>query len=100
MNEARNIDRAGGAGCLDVLVSERESHKVLHRIEQLLSRGKVVHARHSPVKDTTEIRWNYDFEIFECSKCHAIMQYNFDFKVCPYCSRKVTHSDSRGFEWR
>ena len=51
-------------------------------------------------RETTEIKWNYEYEVYECAKCHSIMQYNFSFRACPYCARKVTHSDSRGFEWR
>ena len=49
------------------------------------------------MKDTTEIRWNYDLEVYECIKCHSIMHYDFGFRVCPYCARRITHTDARRF---
>lgn len=46
--------------------------------------------------DTTEIRWNYELEVYECMKCHAIMYYDSSFRVCPFCERKIKrYSDGK-----
>lgn len=39
----------------------------------------------------------YDAETgrFICTACGQIMSYNFGFKRCPYCHRRITHSDKR-----
>ena len=52
---------------------------------------------HRPITDTTEIRWNYELETYECVKCHSIMHYNFDFALCPYCGRRIVRSDDRRY---
>ena len=97
MNEKGYCAGDGAAGADLVLCSERESPAVLRRIGQLFPRRTVVHPKPSPVKNGTEIRWNYELEVYECTACHAIMEYQFDFKVCPYCARPVMHTDSRRF---
>lgn len=52
-------------------------------------------------RETTEINWNYEWEVYECARCHGILQYNFSFRVCPYCARTVTRSDGRRVSaWR
>lgn len=45
--------------------------------------------------DTTRIVWNHAYEVHECEKCHNIMHYNFGFKYCPYCRRKVVQNEER-----
>lgn len=47
--------------------------------------------------EATEIKWNYDLEVYECVKCHSIMYYDFRFRVCPFCERRIVHTDERRF---
>lgn len=46
-------------------------------------------------RPTTRILWNPNYETYQCEKCKAIMHYNFDFALCPYCGRKITYTDER-----
>ena len=47
--------------------------------------------------DTTEIRWNRVYEVYECVKCHSIMYDDFKFEVCPYCRRPIRKTGERRF---
>ena len=58
-------------------------------------RRAMVHRRERQVRGTTEIKWDYELEVFVCTECHAIMHYSFDFAHCPYCGRRVTRTDCR-----
>lgn len=93
MNETCNnpADRGDRAG----KVVKRRGAEIKRRIEQLLSRGPMVYRRHREMKETTEIKWDYELEVFVCIKCHSIMHYSFDFAHCPYCGRKVIRTDCR-----
>ncbi len=47
---------------------------------------------------TTRILWNPDYETYICEKCGKVIQYNFGYRHCPYCGRRVIHTDKRGYE--
>lgn len=36
-----------------------------------------------------------EYGAFVCEACGKVMKYNFRFKRCPYCKRKVVYSDVR-----
>ena len=40
-------------------------------------------------RETTRITWNPDLEIYQCEKCGKIMHYDFGFRYCPYCRRRI-----------
>lgn len=95
MNETRNnpADRGDRAG----VSVRRRGTDIKRRIEQLLSRRPMVYRRSRPLTDTTEIRWNRVYEVYECVKCHSIMYYDFKFEVCPYCRRPIRKTGERRF---
>lgn len=41
------------------------------------------------IRETTRITWKPDLEIYQCEKCGKIMHYNFGFRYCPYCRRRI-----------
>ena len=41
----------------------------------------------------TKIVWDAEYEEYKCVQCEAFIPYNFDFIWCPYCSRRIIHSD-------
>lgn len=43
----------------------------------------------------TRIVWDAVFEEYKCEKCNAILYYQFDFRYCPYCKRRIVHTDER-----
>ena len=45
--------------------------------------------RERPAVDTTEIKWDYELEVFACTKCRAMMSVMLGFEYCPFCGRKV-----------
>lgn len=46
-------------------------------------------------REPTRIIWSNKYESYICKKCNAVIQYNFRFAVCPYCARRVIHTDER-----
>lgn len=49
----------------------------------------------------TRIVWDDVYEEYKCEKCKAILHYNFGFKYCPYCRRRVVFTDERRLStWR
>jgi DNA-directed RNA polymerase subunit RPC12/RpoP len=52
--------------------------------------------RDRPGKETTRILWSPEYEAFLCEKCGRAMEYNFSFRHCPYCGRKVLTNERRG----
>lgn len=45
--------------------------------------------------EATHIRWNPEYGYYQCEKCKSVMHYNFGFRFCPYCRRKVLSNDPR-----
>lgn len=41
--------------------------------------------------ETTEIKWDYELEVFACTKCHGIMSMMLGFEYCPFCGRRVVN---------
>jgi len=46
-------------------------------------------------REPTRIVWSDKYECYLCEKCGAVIQYNFGFKVCPYCARSIAKTDER-----
>ena len=46
--------------------------------------------------ETTRIVWDSVFEELKCEKCQAILYWNFGFKTCPYCNRRIAEVEARG----
>jgi len=46
-------------------------------------------------RDATRIVFDRDTEMFACVRCNAVMDYNFGFRYCPYCRRKVITTENR-----
>ena len=49
-------------------------------------------------RETTRILWSERCEAFVCEKCGKLIHYNFGFDDCPYCGRRVIHTDERGIQ--
>ena len=45
--------------------------------------------------ETTEILFDVDTNWYFCKVCGHIMGYQFDFKFCPYCRRKIIKTEKR-----
>jgi len=43
----------------------------------------------------TRLVWDSAFRELKCEKCQAILYFNFDFKRCPYCKRKIVEVEQR-----
>ena len=43
----------------------------------------------------TRVVWNDRYEEYMCEKCNGIMYYDFSFKFCPFCRRKIVGKDER-----
>ena len=43
----------------------------------------------------TRLVWDGVFMELKCEKCQAILYFNFDFKRCPYCKRKIVEVEGR-----
>ena len=43
----------------------------------------------------TRIVWDDVFEEYKCERCQGILYYQFDFRYCPYCKRKIVWTDKR-----
>ena len=43
----------------------------------------------------TRLVWDEVFEELKCEKCQAILYWNFGFKRCPYCRRKIVGVEKR-----
>ena len=97
MNEAHNNPAvgAGGSGTHRARGVGRADGK--HVDHSFSPRRALVYLRNRKMRETTEIKWNYDLEVYECVQCHAIMYYDFRFRVCPYCERRIVHTDERRF---
>ena len=52
-------------------------------------------SREIKTDDTTKIVYDHDTERFTCTKCGHIFDYQFDFKFCPYCRRKIIKTEKR-----
>ena len=39
--------------------------------------------------ETTRIVWNHVYEEYQCERCRAVLFYDFAFRVCPYCGRRI-----------
>lgn len=44
---------------------------------------------------TTRLVWEPVFEELMCAECKAILYWNFDFKRCPYCHRRIIGAEDR-----
>lgn len=97
MNEARCFAGAADTAARWVERARRTAKRISARGQLLPARRPLVHHANRKVKDTTQIRWNYDLEVYECIKCHSIMYYDFRFEVCPFCQRKIVHTDERRY---
>lgn len=51
--------------------------------------------RGKPTNDDTHIMFDHETNWFYCLKCGHIMEYQFDFKFCPYCRRKIIKTEKR-----
>ena len=43
----------------------------------------------------TRLVWDSAFGELKCERCQAILYFNFDFKRCPYCKRKIVEVEKR-----
>lgn len=43
----------------------------------------------------TRLVWDGVFRELKCEKRQAILYYNFDFRRCPYCHRKIVEVEQR-----
>jgi len=43
----------------------------------------------------TRLVWDDVFKELKCEKCQAILYWNFGFKRCPYCRRKIVEAEKR-----
>lgn len=43
----------------------------------------------------TRLVWDAGMEALVCEKCGEALYWNFGFKRCPYCHRKVTETQQR-----
>ena len=43
----------------------------------------------------TRLVWDDEIRELKCEKCQAILYWNFDFKRCPYCKRKIEKVEQR-----
>lgn len=48
--------------------------------------------------ETTKILWDRNYEEYICEKCRMVIHYNFGYKHCPYCGRRVIRTDERGVQ--
>lgn len=46
-------------------------------------------------RDTTRLLWDEVFRELKCEKCQAILYWNFGFRRCPYCHRKIEKVEQR-----
>lgn len=60
----------------------------------LVYEGRMM-ARILTALEATHIRWNPEYGFYQCEKCKSVMHYNFGFRFCPYCRRKVLSNDTR-----
>jgi len=51
--------------------------------------------RKSLVRGETRLVWDAVFGELKCEKCQAILYWNFAFKACPYCKRKIVEVEKR-----
>lgn len=92
MNEARHAPADSGGSAVRMRDEDRP-RRTRHGF--LSACREMVHHANRKI-DTTEIRWNYELEVYECVKCHSIMYYDYSFKVCPFCERKIKrYSDGK-----
>ena len=43
----------------------------------------------------TRLVWDDAIEELKCEKCQAILYWDFDFKACPYCHRRIVEKENR-----
>ena len=43
----------------------------------------------------TRLVWDEVFRELKCEKCEAILYWNFGFRRCPYCRRKIVEVEKR-----
>ena len=43
----------------------------------------------------TRLVWDDVFKELKCEKCQAILYFNFGFRRCPYCHRKIEKVEQR-----
>lgn len=48
--------------------------------------------------EPTRIVWDARAEALVCEACGAVLQWNFGFRRCPYCGRKVVWAEERRAE--
>ena len=46
-------------------------------------------------RETTKIVWNHVYEAYQCTRCGGFLHYCFDFRLCPYCGRKIIQIGAR-----
>lgn len=51
--------------------------------------------RMRPERESTRLVWEPVFEELMCERCGAILYWDFDFKACPYCHRRITEKEPR-----
>ncbi len=44
----------------------------------------------------TKIVWDAEYEEYKCVACETYFAYQLGYRFCPYCNRKIIHSDERG----
>ena len=44
----------------------------------------------------TRLVWDGGMEALVCEKCGEALYWNFGFRRCPYCHRKITETQKRG----
>lgn len=45
--------------------------------------------------DTTRLVWDDAIGELKCEKCEAVLHWNFGFKRCPYCHRRIEKVEQR-----
>ena len=50
--------------------------------------------RNRPIEHTRLI-YDVAIEELKCEKCDSVLHWNFGFKRCPYCGRKIDRVDER-----
>ena len=45
--------------------------------------------------EATRLIWDGACEEYRCEKCRAMLHWNYGFRICPYCGRRIAGTDER-----
>lgn len=53
-------------------------------------------AKREAPDEPTRLVWSAEYEALMCEACGEAVYWNFGFRRCPYCHRRVTETQRRG----